>query len=122
MKRLHLGAEVTRTHMKSNGPLPPGAPVQVVPARASPNPHALGPPFDAWTVPDVAVEPLWLELIDCPVTTFVVVNSFDCATAHPFNGAGRRRRRMASALAGTFIILSIGILMVHAMDAFRSGS
>jgi hypothetical protein len=29
---------------------------------------------------------------------------------------------MASALAGAFIILSIGILMAHAMDAFRSGS
>ena len=29
---------------------------------------------------------------------------------------------MASALAGTFIILSIGILLAHAMDAFRSGS
>ncbi len=29
---------------------------------------------------------------------------------------------MASALAGTFVILSIGILMAHAMDAFRSGS
>ena len=28
---------------------------------------------------------------------------------------------MYSALAGTFIILSIGILMAHAMDAFRSG-
>ena len=74
------------------------------------------------TVPDVAVEPQWLELIDCPATTFVVVNRFDCANAHPFNGAERRRGRMASALAGTFIILSIGILMAHAMDAFRSGS
>ena len=29
---------------------------------------------------------------------------------------------MYSALVGTFIILSIGILMAHAMDAFRSGS
>jgi len=29
---------------------------------------------------------------------------------------------MYSAVAGTFIILSIGILMAHAMDAFRSGS
>ena len=29
---------------------------------------------------------------------------------------------MASALAGTFIILSIGIFMAHAMDAYRSGS
>jgi hypothetical protein len=29
---------------------------------------------------------------------------------------------MHSALAGTFIILSIGILVAHAMDAFRSGS
>jgi hypothetical protein len=28
---------------------------------------------------------------------------------------------MYSALAGTFILLSIGILMAHAMDAFRSG-
>jgi hypothetical protein len=36
---------------------------------------------------DVAVEPLWLELISCPATTFVVVNRFDCATAHPLNGA-----------------------------------
>jgi hypothetical protein len=97
-------------------------PVEAVPARASPNPHALGSFFDAGTVPDVAVEPLLLELIDCPATAFVVVNSFDCATARPFNGAERRRRRMASALAGTFIILSIGILMAHAMDAFRSGS
>jgi len=38
------------------------------------------------TVPDVAVEPLWLELIGCPATAFVVVNRFGCATAHPFNG------------------------------------
>jgi hypothetical protein len=118
VKRLHLGAKVARTHMNSNGPLPPGVPVEVVPAQ----PHARGPFFDEGTVLDVAVGPLWLELIDCPATTFVVVNSFDCATAYPFNGAERRRRRMASALAGTFIILSIGILMVHAMDAFRSGS
>jgi hypothetical protein len=95
-------------------------PVEAVLARASP--HALGQFFDAGTVPDVAVEPLWLEFIGCPAATFVVVNSFDCATAHPFNGAERRRWRMASALAGTFIILSIGILMAHAMDAFRSGS
>jgi hypothetical protein len=73
-------------------------------------------------VPDFAVEPLWLELIGCPVTTFVVVNGFDCATVHPFNGVERRRRCMASALAGAFIILSIGILMAHTMDAFRSGS
>ena len=74
------------------------------------------------TIPDVAVEPLWLELIGYPATTFVVVNSFDCATVHPFNRIERRRRRMASALAGTFIVLSIGILMAHTMDAFRSGS
>jgi ABC-type Fe3+ transport system permease subunit len=66
--------------------------------------------------------PLWLELISCPVTAFVVVNDFDCASAHPFNEAERGRLHMASALAGTFIILSIGILMAHAMDAFRSGS
>ena len=78
--------------------------------------------LDQGIVPDVAVEPLWLELISCPVTTFAVVNPFGCATAHASNGAERRRRRMASALAGTLIILSIGILMAHAMDAFRSGS
>ena len=28
---------------------------------------------------------------------------------------------MYSALAGAFIVLSIGILMAHAMDAFRQG-
>jgi Helix-turn-helix domain len=36
-----------------------------------------------FTPGDVAVEPLCLELISCPATTFVVVNRFDCATAHP---------------------------------------
>jgi len=29
---------------------------------------------------------------------------------------------MSSVLVGTFIVLSIGILVAHAMDAFRSGS
>jgi len=37
----------------------------------------------------------------------------------PLNGAEQRRRHMTSALAGTLVILSIGILMAHAMDAFR---
>jgi hypothetical protein len=40
----------------------------------------------------------------------------------PFGGHEQRRWHMASALAGTWIIASIGILMVHAMDALRSGS
>ena len=96
-------------------------PGETVPARI-PGPHALDRFLDQGVVPDLAVEPLWLELISCPVTRFAVVNPFGCATAHAFKGAERRRRRMASALAGTFIILSIGILMAHAMDAFRSGS
>src|SRR5271167_4523772 len=88
-----------------------------------PAPDGLGPfRLMRGIVPDVAVEPLWLELTSCPVTTFIVVNRFDCASAHPFNEGERRRSRMASALAGTFIILSIGILLAHAMDAFRSGS
>src|ERR1700758_2439137 len=43
-------------------------------------------------------------------------------SAHAFCEAERRRSPMTSALAGTFIILSVGILMAHAMDAFRSGS
>jgi len=29
---------------------------------------------------------------------------------------------MFSAIVGAFILLSVGILMAHAMDAFRSGS
>jgi hypothetical protein len=74
-------------HQAQRALLPPGMPVEVVSARASPNPTRWDRLFDAGTVPDVAVEPLWLELIDCPATTLVVVNSFDCATAHPFNGA-----------------------------------
>jgi hypothetical protein len=37
-------------------------------------PRALGQFFDAGTVPDDAVERLWLEFIGCPATTFVVVN------------------------------------------------
>jgi hypothetical protein len=62
----------------------PGMPLEAVPARASPQPPRAGTVFfDAGIVPDVAVEQLWLELIGCPATTFVVVNRFDCATAHP---------------------------------------
>ena len=70
-------------------------------------------------VPDVASEPLWLKLISRPGTPLVLVNHFDCVSANGFKTL-RRRRDMYTALAGTFIILSIGILMAHAMDAFRS--
>jgi hypothetical protein len=121
VKRLHLGANVARTHMRPTGMAFPWHASRSG-RRSCAQARAPGSFFDAGIVPDAAVEPLWLELVSCPATTFVVVNRFDCATAHPFNGAERRRRRMASAIAGTFIILSIGILMAHAMDAFRSGS
>jgi hypothetical protein len=33
-----------------------------------------------------------------------------------------QERPMFSAIVGAFILLSVGILMAHAMDAFRSGS
>jgi hypothetical protein len=36
-----------------------------------------------------------------------------------FNVGFQGRRRMYLAFAGTFIVLSIGILVAHAMDAFR---
>lgn len=87
MKRLDLGATVARTHMVRSGHrFPPACPQKRSQLVHRPSPHALGPLFDAGIVPDVAVELLLLELIGWPATTFVVVNRFDCATAHPFNG------------------------------------
>jgi hypothetical protein len=121
VKRLHLGAEVARTHIAYNGHSFPWRARRRDPSSCIPNAHALGP-FDPGAIPEVAVERLWLEVIGCPATTFVVVDGLTYATAQLISGAERRRGRMASALAGTFIILSIGILMAHAMDAFRSGS
>jgi hypothetical protein len=39
-----------------------------------------------------------------------------------FNAAGFDGARMYTIVAGTVLLLSIGILIAHAMDGFRSGS
>jgi hypothetical protein len=43
-----------------------------------------------------------------------LANAFDCASQPPFN------QTMLSAVAGALIILSMGILVAHVMDIYRS--
>ena len=48
------------------------------------------------------------------------MNHFDCARAHPFQSMDRAVLTMLTVVVGIFIVLSIGILVVHALDGFRS--
>jgi hypothetical protein len=48
------------------------------------------------------------------------LNRFDCAARPPFNESWDEEMNMLSAVAGALIVLSIGILVAHAMDLFRS--
>jgi hypothetical protein len=48
-------------------------------------------------------------------------NCFDCATARALECGALDGGRMYTILAGTVLLLSIGILIAHAMDGFRSG-
>jgi hypothetical protein len=49
-----------------------------------------------------------------------LLNRFDCAARPPFNESWDEEMNMLSAVAGALIVLSIGILVAHAMDLFRS--
>jgi hypothetical protein len=67
----------------------------------------------------VAKRPLWLNLIIGLATISLDRNCFDCASAQTLKQQ-TEQWRLRMAIAGTFLILSVGILMAHAMDAFRS--
>jgi hypothetical protein len=47
-------------------------------------------------------------------------NDFDCADRGALTSAGPQGLTMLTAMAAIFIVLSIGILIAHALDAFRS--
>jgi len=46
-------------------------------------------------------------------------NFFDCAKGRPFNGSIAQDRLMFEAITAFLIVLSVGILVAHALDAFR---
>jgi len=69
----------------------------------------------------VAGWPLLLKLISRSRTPGRPLNRLTVQVPAPLLGFGENRL-MLSALVGTFILLSIAILMAHALDAFRSGS
>jgi hypothetical protein len=48
-------------------------------------------------------------------------NHFDCALRRALTSWDRTGLIMLTAIAAIIIILSIGILIAHALDAFRSG-
>jgi hypothetical protein len=47
-------------------------------------------------------------------------NDFDCAGRGALISEGPHRMTMLTVMAAIFIVLSIGILIAHALDAFRS--
>jgi len=57
---------------------------------------------------------VWPKVISRKGSPAAALNRFDCAAQPPFN------RVMLSVFAGALIVLSIGILVAHAMDVFRS--
>jgi hypothetical protein len=63
---------------------------------------------------------VWPELISREETLRLPVNRFDCAFRSPFNAQSGEEMNMLSAVVGALIVLSIGILVAHAMDIFRS--
>jgi hypothetical protein len=46
-------------------------------------------------------------------------NLFDCAKGRPFNTSIAQGRSMFEAITLFLIVLSVGILIAHALDAFR---
>ena len=64
---------------------------------------------------------MWPEFIIWDESPRVLTFGFDCAFRPPFNFLTKFEVvNMLSVIAGTFIILSIGILVAHALDLFRS--
>jgi hypothetical protein len=46
-------------------------------------------------------------------------NLFDCAKGRPFSKTIAQDPSMFEAIVAFFVVLSVGILLAHAMDAFR---
>jgi len=46
-------------------------------------------------------------------------NLFDCATGRPFSDGIAQDRSMFEAVTAIFVVLSVGILIAHALDALR---
>jgi hypothetical protein len=60
-----------------------------------------------------------LEIIMRPEVCMSQRNLFDCAKGRPFNGSIAQDPSMFEAIAAFLIVLSVGILIAHAFDAFR---
>ena len=67
-----------------------------------------------------AARPLLPKVIRVTENFRSSMNHFDCARAHPFQSRDGAVLTMLTVIAGIFIVLSIGILVVHALDGFRS--
>jgi hypothetical protein len=60
-----------------------------------------------------------LEIITRREVQFAQLNLFDCAKGRPFNEGIAQGRSMFEAITLFLIVLSVGILIAHALDAFR---
>jgi hypothetical protein len=72
--------------------------------------------------PDLRQTPLGTMLLEI-ITQWEVYmsqwNLFDCAKGRPFNGSIAQDPLMFEAITAFLIVLSLGILLAHALDAFR---
>jgi hypothetical protein len=60
-----------------------------------------------------------LEIITRREVSSPQSNLFDCAKGRPFNGSIAEDPSMFEAIALFLVVLSVGILVAHALDAFR---
>jgi hypothetical protein len=60
-----------------------------------------------------------LEIITRREVQSAQPNLFDCAKGRPFSEGIAQDPSMFEAIAAFFVVLSIGILLAHALDAFR---
>jgi hypothetical protein len=61
-----------------------------------------------------------LEIIMRREVSFSRRNLFDCAKGRPFSESIAKDPAMFEVITAFFIALSVGILIAHALDAFRS--
>jgi hypothetical protein len=60
-----------------------------------------------------------LEIITRWEVQSTQLNLFDCAKGRPFNGSIAQDPSMFDVIIAFLIVLSVGILVAHALDAFR---
>jgi hypothetical protein len=70
-------------------------------------------------VPPLCPRSMLLEIITRREVSFTHRNLFDCAKGRPFSKSIAQDPSMFEAITAFLLLLSVGILIAHALDAFR---